>query len=360
MKTFYLLLMAMLTAVMAVLPAAAQKRLIIIDQDGSGPADSNQRSMLLLLQSPDVQVLGITIVTGDAWRDEEVAHTLRMLELTGHANVPVVPGAEFPLVRSEQETRIGAQLFGNVTWLGAWGGRQDVTQSAAVQEHDPATIPPLPEGAPHTKPLEEDAAHFLIRQVRAHPGQVTILAFGPLTDVALAVAIDPKLPEMTKGIAIMGSSLNPHSDELEFLTDPRSEFNFWFDPEAAHMVLRAHWPRIDVTTIDASIKTMYTQQLSDAIAQHASAAAAYVVKYETDRYYMYDELAACTWLDPSLVTKSQDVFMDVDLSHGPSYGRTLAWSEKMKPRIELPLVHAQLDVDVPRFTKMVVQLLSAK
>ena len=79
-----------------------------------------------------------------------------------------------------------------------------------------------------------------------------------------------------------------------------------------------------------------------------------------DRCYMYDELAACTWLHPSLVTKSQDVFMDVDLSHGPSYGRTLAWSEKMTPKIELPLVHAQLDVDVPRFTKMVVQLLSAK
>ena len=124
------------------------------------------------------------------------------------------------------------------------------------------------------------------------------------------------------------------------------------------MVLRAHWPRIDVTTIDAAIKTMPTQQMFDVLAQQTSAAAQYVVKYETDRYYMYDELAACAWLDPSLITKSQDVFMDVDLSHGPSYGHTLAWSEKMKPKIDLPLVHAQLDVDVPRFTRMLVQLLA--
>ena len=62
---------------------------MLIDQDGSGPGGSDQMAMLALLQSPDVQVLGITIVTGDAWRDEETLHTLRMLELTGHTDVPV-------------------------------------------------------------------------------------------------------------------------------------------------------------------------------------------------------------------------------------------------------------------------------
>ena len=75
---------------------AAQKRLVLIDQDGSGPGGSNQMAMLSLLQAPQVQVLGITMVTGDAWRDEETLHTLRMLELTGHSNVPVAKGAVFP------------------------------------------------------------------------------------------------------------------------------------------------------------------------------------------------------------------------------------------------------------------------
>jgi inosine-uridine nucleoside N-ribohydrolase len=78
----------------------AQKRLVLIDQDGSGPGGSDQMAMLALLQSPDVQVLGITIVTGDAWRDEETMHTLRMLELTGHTDAPVARGAVFPLVRT--------------------------------------------------------------------------------------------------------------------------------------------------------------------------------------------------------------------------------------------------------------------
>src|SRR5450432_2925385 len=88
----------------AMLPAAwAQKRLVLIDQDGSGPGGSNQMAMMVFLQSPNVQVLGITMVTGNAWRDEEVQHTLRMLEIIGRTDVPVVPGAVFPLVRSEKE-----------------------------------------------------------------------------------------------------------------------------------------------------------------------------------------------------------------------------------------------------------------
>ena len=101
--------------------SSAQKRLVLIDQDGSGPGGSDQMAMLALLQAPDVQVLGITIVTGDAWRDEETLHTLRMLELTGHTDVPVARGAVFPLVRTQQETQLEAALDGKVTWLGAWG-----------------------------------------------------------------------------------------------------------------------------------------------------------------------------------------------------------------------------------------------
>src|SRR5271167_4621031 len=103
MKQASLLLLAAAT-----LSCAAQKRLVLIDQDGSGPGGSNQMAMLSLLQSPQVEVLGITMVTGNAWRDEETQHTLRMLELTGHANVPLAKGAVFPLVRNQEETRLAA------------------------------------------------------------------------------------------------------------------------------------------------------------------------------------------------------------------------------------------------------------
>src|ERR1700760_26077 len=114
-------LLAALLAALTTSSAIAQKRLVLIDQDGSGPGGSNQMAMMVFLQSPNVDVLGITIVTGNAWRDEEMQHTLRMLEMIGRTDVPVVPGAVWPLVRGQKETMIDQQLYGKVTWLGAWG-----------------------------------------------------------------------------------------------------------------------------------------------------------------------------------------------------------------------------------------------
>ena len=353
----------LLAACATLLPA--QKRMVIIDQDGSGPGGSDQMSMLALLQAPDVQVLGITIVTGDAWRDEETLHTLRMLELTNHTDVPVVRGAVFPLIRTEEQTPLEERLNGKVAWLGAWGrGPASLSESgigippARLESHGPYEIPPMPEGLPTTKPLDEDAAHFLIRQVHAHPHQVTIYAAGPLTNIALAVSIDPEFAVLTKGIVIMGSSLNPQTSDPEFATDPRHEFNFWFDPEAAHIVLHADWPRIDVTTVDISIKAPFTQAIVDQIAKSQAPAARYIAAWSQQRYYMWDELEACAWIDPSIITKEVPLFMDVDLSHGPSYGDTLTWDEKQKPATGVRLVHAQLDLDLPRFQKMFVDLMT--
>ena len=121
--------------------ALAEKRLVLVDQDASGPGGSDQMSLMVLLQSPDVQVLGITVVTGDAWRDEEVQHTLRMLELIGRTDVPVVPGAVFPLVRTQKETHLAAQLYGKVNWLGAWGAGPSNLDQQAAHEGGPIAQP---------------------------------------------------------------------------------------------------------------------------------------------------------------------------------------------------------------------------
>ena len=364
--------MRIATTILVLLLAAAvcpaQKRLVIVDQDGSGPGGSNQMAMLALLQAPQVEVLGITMVTGNAWRDEETLHTLRMLELTGHANVPLARGAVFPLVRTQEETRLSSALDGQVTWLGAWGqgptmlvetsgGVTPVTPEK-LEGHGPYEIPSMAEGKPAIKPIEEDAAHFLVRQVRAHPHQVTIYAAGPLTNIALAISIDREFAALTQGIVLMGGSLNPQTEDPEFATSPRHEFNFWFDPEAAHIVLRAPWPRLDVTTVDVSIKAPFTQKMLDDISKSQTPAARYIAAWSQDRYYMWDELAACAWLDPTLITKEKPLYMDVDLSHGLSYGDTLTWTEKLKPATGVRLVHAQTDVDLPRFEKMFVDLMT--
>ena len=357
MRTAFFFLVLALGA----LVSEAQDRLVIIDQDASGPGGSDQMAIMSLLEAPHVKVLGITVVTGDAWRDEETLHTLRMLELTGHADIPVARGAVFPLIRTQEETRLAEALYGRQTYLGAWRQAPAVTNADATQgsadrpkPHGPYEIPPMPEGQPTIKAIDEDAAHFLVRQVRAHPHKVTIVAAGPLTNIALAIAIDPEFASLTKGIALMGGSLNPQTDDPEFATDPRHEFNLWFDPEAAHIVLHADWPRIDVTTADVSIKAPFSQEMLDAIAKSSKPAARYIAAWSQNRYYMWDELAACAWIEPALITKEKQLYMDVDLSHGPSYGNTLTWTEKLKPTTGVRLVHAQMDLDLPRFQKKFV------
>ena len=99
--------------------SAQPRRKIIIDQDTAGPGGSNMNTLLLLLQSPQVEVLGITVVTGDQWRNEELARTLRLLEIIGRTDVPVIPGAEFPLVRSRYETQLWQERYGKVAYAGA-------------------------------------------------------------------------------------------------------------------------------------------------------------------------------------------------------------------------------------------------
>src|SRR6201993_4252280 len=134
--------------------SSAQKRKIIIDQDAAGPAGTDQQSILLLIQSPQTEVLGITVVTGDQWLKAEVAHTLRMLELIGRTDIPVVGGAEYPLVRQQKETEKWEQRYGSVAWLGAWTPRV---------YHPADQLGDMPEGLPTHKASDEDAAHFLIR-----------------------------------------------------------------------------------------------------------------------------------------------------------------------------------------------------
>ena len=301
------------------------KRKIIIDQDAAGPAGTDQQSMLLLIQSPQTEVLGITVVTGDQWLHSEVAHTLRMLELIGRTDIPVVPGAEYPLVRRRQETEQWEQQYGSVPWLGAWTPK-------FYHPHD--QLGDMPESMPTTKPSEEDAAHFLIRMVHKFSNQITIYEGGPFTNLALAISLDPEFAGLAKELVFMGASMNPRTDDPEFANTPTHEFNLWFDPEAAHIALTAPWKKIVCTTVDISVKTRLTADLIDRIKAADTPAARYIGKYARLRgnyNYLWDELAAAAWLDPSLITKQETLFMDVNLDRGAGYGNTLTWTEHDKP-----------------------------
>ncbi len=329
------------------------KRKIIIDQDAAGPAGSDQQAILVLIQSPQTEVLGITVMTGDAWLKSEVAHTLRTLELIGRTDIPVVPGAEYPLVRRREERELWEKRYGSVTWLGAWTPRF---------YHPPDQLGDFPEGKPTTQPADEDAAHFLIRMVHKFPGEVTIYEGGPMTNLALAISIDPEFPKLAKELIFMGASLSPETTDPEFVSNPRHEFNLWFDPEAAHIVLRAPWKKMVCTTVDISVKTQLTKALIDRMKAGNSSVAQYIGKYARlyGKYnYLWDELTAAAWLDPTLITKKEVRFMDVDLDRGAGYGNVLTWTDQDKPALEVQPVEIQIDLDTERFYKMVVDLMTA-
>jgi purine nucleosidase len=338
------------------LPVVAQsKRKVIIDQDARGPATTDQQSILVFLQSPEVETLGITVVSGDQWRDEEIAHTLRMLELVGRTDVPVLPGAVFPLINRMEMIERWEQLYGKVNYQGAWN-KKAKGDGIRGKFHGPYEVPALVEGNPTIKASDEDAAHFIIRMLRKFPHEVTIYAGGPLTNLAQAISIDPHVPELAQELVVMGGSISPVV-QIQWATSNRREFNFWWDPEAVHMVLCAPWHKITVTTVDISVKTRMTKEMITTIGKSQSAAAQYLAKY-ADEEYMWDELAAGAWLDPSLITREDALYMDIDYSHGAGYGNTLVWNEGSQPGLGEQLVHVQQEVNLEKFNKMFIDLMT--
>lgn len=338
---------------LAICAPAESRRKIIINEDCSGPGGSNMQTAAMLLQSPRVEVLGVTVVSGDQWRDEEVAHTLRLLEIMERTDIPVMPGAVYPLVRSREESRLWQERYGKVAYAGAWDERW---------WHEASVVPPLPEGAPTTKAADEDAAHFIVRMVHRYPHEVTIYEGGPMTNLALALAIDPSVAELAQELVFMGGSLSPQTDYAEFKENPRHEFNFWFDPEAAQKVLRAPWKKIVCTPVDISIKTLLTPAMVKQIASSGTPLARYIARFYQEGMgfdFMWDELAAAAWIEPGIITKSETRYMSVDIDHGAGYGNTLTWGENDRPKIAVQPVEIQMDLDKEKFYRMFMELVTA-
>lgn len=161
----------------------------------------------------------------------------------------------------------------------------------------------------------------------------------------------------------MGASLNPQTDNPEFANTPRREFNLWFDPEAAHIVLRAPWKKIVCTPVDISVKTRMTQELIDRVKAGKTPAARYIGTYARlygTYNYLWDELASAAWIDPTLITKKETRYMDVDLDRDAAYGNTLTWIDIDKPKGELRPVEIQQDLNTERFYEVFVDLLTAE
>jgi purine nucleosidase len=342
--------------------APTPKRKVIIDQDAFGPAGSNLQAILMLLQAPDVEVLGITITSGDGWRDEEVSHTLRLLEIAGRSDVPVFAGAVNPLINTQARTEKWEQLYGKLYYKGAWTrvwpNQGELTRAPF---HEPHVIPESPAGMPRIKAATESATSFLVRAVRANPGQVSIIAAGPLTNIAISAKLDADFATNAKELIFMGGSFNPtpadNAFAAEYANAPRREFNMRWDPEAATIVLHESWKRIVQVPVDPTTRTFFKKEFFDRIAQGGAPFAAYLKRFGQS-YPMWDELAVAVWLDPTLIRRHEVLLVDADTSFTASYGNTLSWSANEGPGLGEKPVDVVLDVDVPRFEQMTLDLLS--
>jgi purine nucleosidase len=338
----------------------AQKIKVIVDQDARGPATTDMQSILIFLQSEKFDILGITTVSGDQWVKEETQRTLRLLEIADRTDVPVAEGAEFPLLNSKEESERWEALYGKFRYKGCWSDfskRPEGTPPAFREGyHEPDVIPPLVEGSPHIKAIDETAAHFIVRMVHKYPGEVVIWAGGPLTNIALALRLDPEVATLAKELVLMGSGMYANNGGISGI-DGRREFNWWFDPEAVRIAMRAPWKKITITPIDISVKTLVNPAVRAAIAKADTPVARYLTQFSVESF-MWDELSAAAMVDPSIITGQQQLYVDIDVDHGPSYGETLFW----KPGTELPsyerIATVQFDVDTQRLYDLYVKLMT--
>ncbi len=342
------------------------RRLVILEDDIDGFTPAH----LLVLQSPDVEVLGISAVSGNIWRDEVLAHTRRLLELAGRPDIPVLPGPVFPLLNSETATERWEALYGKLVWKGAWTkswvDADTVQSSPRYHAHD--VVPDLPLGNPSVvQASDEPSAMFMLRMVRQYPGQVSIIATGPLTNLALAQSLDPEFASLAKELVYMGGSLNPrrkldsvsaHQFAREFVHSPRREFNIRWDPEAASIVMRAPWQKIVMVPVDPSTAT----ELSPSLLARMSAAdttMGHALCRREPGFPLWDELAAAVWLHPELATVSEQMYVDTNTDFGPGYGDILSWAPGYQPGLGERLQQVVLEVDVPAIEQLLVDRLTA-
>ncbi|HUI61678.1 MAG TPA: nucleoside hydrolase [Steroidobacteraceae bacterium] len=343
---------------------AGARRKVIIDQDAFGPAGSNMQAILLLLQSKDVEVLGITIPSGDGWRDEEVSHTLRLLEVAQRTEIPVFPGSVFPLVNTQERTKRWEALYGPLFYKGAW--TETWPDEGAVRRTpyhaDPYFVPVSPAGQPKIQAAHESAFSFLSRKVHEFPGQVTIICAGPLTNIAITARLDPQFSSLAKELVFMGGSFNPMPADnpfaAEYVNATRREFNMRFDPEAASMVLHEPWNKITEVPIDPTTKTFFKAEFIRDVATGKAPFADYLGKFGQS-YPMWDEMAVAVWLDPSIVTRAKTLLVDVDTSFTAGNGDSLSWAPGEGPGLGERPVTVVFEVDVPRLEQMTLALLKA-
>ncbi|HEY0757296.1 MAG TPA: nucleoside hydrolase [Ktedonobacteraceae bacterium] len=304
---------------------------IILDTD---PGIDDALALFLALASPEVQLEAVTTVSGNVPVEHTTRNALALLELAGRADVPVARGCEYPLL-------------------------VPLVHAAHVHGGNGLGGVLLPE--PQLKPLAAHAVDVIIEKVLAAPGEITLVAIGPLSNLALAVRREPRLVQAVREVVIMGGALRVPGN-----ITPAAEFNIFADPHAAHVVLHAGWP-IRLVTLDTTTRTLLARSRVAQLATNGHAVTTLIrqlVDYYCDIFggaqgltslQMHDPLCLAAAFRPDLLTW-EEAYVDVELSSTLTLGETVGFFARPgRPLAQTPNVQASVDVDSESFLQLYLE-----
>lgn len=281
---------------------------IIFDTD-SGQFGDDGVALTMMMRSPRRGgVKAVTVVSGNVWAQSGAGFMRRNLKLLGAPGVPVHVGAQRPLIHNAAMS----QQQGAVEFSGAFA-------------------------TPPERESKATAIEAMARIIESAPGEVTILAIGPLTNVAILLRLRPDLETRIASIVIMGGNVRVPGNATA-----AAEFNFWFDPEAAQAVLRSAIPRKVLFALDVCNKIKLTKATFD---QVVAVKTPITELYRDDfgnRYpgflknpqaegSLWDELAAASLIDPKVVTRVESMYLDVETTFGRRYGAVKELNRALAP-----------------------------
>lgn len=301
---------------------------IILDTD---PGIDDALAILLALASPEVKLEAITVAPGNCTTAQGVENALRVLDLAGAGDIPVAAGVDVPLV---QPLLTAPETHGN-TGLGY------------------AQLPPT-----NRKPATQHAVDLLIERILTAPGEITLVAVAPLTNLALAVRREPRVVSAVREVIVMGGALRHQGN-----SSPVAEFNTHVDPHAAHIVYHAGWP-LTLVPLDVTYQCILTAADVAGLVQRGGAIARFIA--DATRFYMEyhdeeqgiagcainDPLALALVFDPKLVT-TRPLYVTVDLQSELSLGKTVADFYQVWKRS--PNMQVALQVQARRFLDLFVE-----
>ncbi|KAG9689929.1 nucleoside hydrolase, partial [Aureobasidium melanogenum] len=306
-------------------------------------------------------VLGLVSDTANSWALQTGLHALATLEVGNLSCIPVHKGADYPILNTPELFQTWEMVHGKLPWEGAFAP-ENLTYEALGNDPtsgDPSRVSKAAffEGYPNTTFASKDAAWFMIEQVRKYPGQVSIYSAGALTNVALAVRMDPDFAKNAKELIIMGGYIDVNLLQVTGSTmqaDWNSDINLMIDPEGTKIALSAPFPNITIAGNVANQVTVSQEYLDD-IYKVKNPYSTLMHEYYGTIFPLWDETAATILLDPTIVKNTTSFYLDVDTApSSPSYGNIHAYQEALKPTAQnLQKVNMVVSVDGNRLKKWV-------